>query len=263
MKKVRIMQYSISKSARALKGALKEAGVDNIMTLKVSGSSYRGFPSHIIINWGCSDRRTIRDGIEILNEPEAVDKAQDKIKTFQNLELTPTPKWTTDREIAQTWVDSGHNVYCRTLTRSREGNGIVLSNSENPLVFAPLYTRGVEIKREVRIHIFKGGVIDFTQKKKMSSERREQEGIGEVDLLVRNHHRGWVFARADVALPEDAKSAAISAVEELGLDFGAVDVVITPQDAAKVLEVNTAPGLQGTTLENYKNAFFEYISTSV
>jgi D-alanine-D-alanine ligase-like ATP-grasp enzyme len=39
------------------------------------------------------------------------------------------------------------------------------------------------------------------------------------------------------------------------LDFGAVDVIYNrAQDKAYVLEVNTAPGLEGSTLDNYVEA---------
>jgi D-alanine-D-alanine ligase-like ATP-grasp enzyme len=51
-------------------------------------------------------------------------------------------------------------------------------------------------------------------------------------------------------------SEAIKAVNCLGLYFGAADVIWNDKEQrAYVLEVNTAPGLEGTTLENYANAF--------
>ena len=258
--KIRIMPHSASKGARKLADALKEEGF-NVMRLKRTGSNYRGYPSHVLINWGCSSRRTIREGIEMLNEPEGVEKAQNKVSTFENLTSVPTPDWTTDRETAASWIQEGYKVYCRTLTRGSEGRGIVVATTTDEIVSAPLYTKGLEIAREVRVHVFMGEVIDFSQKKKMGSERREQEGIEEVDMDVRNHKNGWIFARSDVTLPDDAKDMAVSAVEALGLDFGAVDMVITPQEACRVLEINTAPGLEGTTLERYKNAVKAYVET--
>jgi hypothetical protein len=42
----------------------------------------------------------------------------------------------------------------------------------------------------------------------------------------------------------------------LELDFGAVDLIWNEnQNVVYVLEVNTAPGMEGTTLENYCDAF--------
>ncbi|MNY81884.1 hypothetical protein D3C86_2236870 [compost metagenome] len=48
------------------------------------------------------------------------------------------------------------------------------------------------------------------------------------------------------------------AVNALGLDFGAADVIWNDhRKQAFVLEVNTAPGLTGTTLEKYAKALKE------
>jgi glutathione synthase/RimK-type ligase-like ATP-grasp enzyme len=52
----------------------------------------------------------------------------------------------------------------------------------------------------------------------------------------------------------------LAAVSALGLDFGAVDIIWNErEDKCYVLEVNTAPGLQGSTLENYANAIMEVL----
>jgi glutathione synthase/RimK-type ligase-like ATP-grasp enzyme len=46
----------------------------------------------------------------------------------------------------------------------------------------------------------------------------------------------------------------------LGLDFGAVDIGHRIIDnKVFVFEVNTAPGIEGTTLQRYVNTFNEYI----
>jgi len=48
----------------------------------------------------------------------------------------------------------------------------------------------------------------------------------------------------------------LASVMALGLDFGAVDIVYNENDnKAYVLEINTAPGLSGTTLEKYVEVF--------
>ncbi len=72
-----------------------------------------------------------------------------------------------------------------------------------------------------------------------------------------SYRRGkeFVFARGGVEAPEDVKTQAIEAIRALGLAFGAVDVIWNEkQQKAYVLEVNTAPGLCGQTLEDYANA---------
>jgi len=54
---------------------------------------------------------------------------------------------------------------------------------------------------------------------------------------------------------------ALAAVSALGLDFGAVDIIYNEhENQYYVLEVNTAPGLEGTTVEKYAEAFAKEFS---
>ena len=60
---------------------------------------------------------------------------------------------------------------------------------------------------------------------------------------------GWVLFTA-------GNSGALAAMVASGLDFGAVDVIWNSRRLeAYVLEINSAPGLQGQTVENYAAAF--------
>src|SRR3990167_1821861 len=114
----------------------------------------------------------------------------------------------------------------------------------------PLYTKHLRHKQEFRIHIFKNKIIDMTEKRKVS-------GYNNVNNWIRSHKNGWVFCRDDLAVPICVTEEAIKACQTLRLDFGAVDICYREKEnRAYVLEVNTAPGLEGTTLENYEKAFF-------
>jgi glutathione synthase/RimK-type ligase-like ATP-grasp enzyme len=78
----------------------------------------------------------------------------------------------------------------------------------------------------------------------------------DVNWQVRNHHNGFVFTRSGFDTPEAVSKAAMDAMRILGLDFGAVDVVYNSREnRAYVLEVNTAPGLEGSTVDDYANYF--------
>lgn len=58
------------------------------------------------------------------------------------------------------------------------------------------------------------------------------------------------------------ETEAIKAVNALGLDFGAVDIVTEKNTGIPyVLEVNTAPGNEGTTTQKYVDSIIEYINT--
>jgi predicted ATP-grasp superfamily ATP-dependent carboligase len=76
------------------------------------------------------------------------------------------------------------------------------------------------------------------------------------DQIIKSNTRGYKFAHVDAknvnaALVAEAKKA----VDALGLCFGAVDCVIDANGKVWVLEVNTGPGLEGTTLDAYVAAF--------
>ena len=60
-----------------------------------------------------------------------------------------------------------------------------------------------------------------------------------------------------MVISDTLKEAAVKAVNSLGLDFGAVDICEDEEGNPYVFEVNTAPGIEGTTVEKYHTAFIE------
>lgn len=62
--------------------------------------------------------------------------------------------------------------------------------------------------------------------------------------LGRNRANGFTFShRESDSVPQPLKEVACRAVAVLDLDFGAVDILETPDHQYKVLEVNSAPGV--------------------
>lgn len=160
------------------------------------------------------------------------------------------PDYTGFTEVAQQWIDEGHRVYGRKTLTGHSGQGIRIFELETITSpdFCPLYTKNTKAKYEYRIHVMAGEIIDEQQKKKRNDFEGGISGI-------RNHANGWVFARTEVTIPEVVQEQAIKAVQALGLDFGAVDIGYREVDnKAFVYEVNTAPGLEGTTLQRYTEA---------
>jgi D-alanine-D-alanine ligase-like ATP-grasp enzyme len=107
------------------------------------------------------------------------------------------------------------------------------------------------------VHVL-GGVAAVVQQKR----RRNNVELTPDQRLIRNLANGWIFAVdkvvfASPAIEQDVKQQAIAAVACLGLDFGAVDVIVD-KDATKayVLEVNTAPGLSSPTVLAAYIAYF-------
>ena len=210
---------------------------------------YKPKQRHLLINWGNSNLVRVNWNIHrvghVLNKPQAVSKASNKLSTLRSLhdEGVGIPKWCMHRDMVSDLLE--FPVYCRTTLTGKGGDGIIVANEESELVYAPLYTQGVGHDREFRVHVFNDQVIDFTEKKKRRGVERND--------LIRNHSNGWVFCRGGVELPDVIKEQSIMAVQALGLDFGAVDIGLAG-DSSVVFEVNTAPGVEGTTLQAYAQA---------
>jgi len=216
--------------------------------------TYNAKRKDVIVNWGSSNPPHFRWMEQDLNKPHAIALACDKLKTFTTLYqagFTDIPNFTTELDDACDWAESS-KVYCRTTLTEHSGRGIVIATHKSDVVIAPLYTKHTKHKDEYRVHVFKGEVLDVQKKKKRNGFNGSSTGI-------RNHSSGWVYARNDIANPDMLCPIAIQAVNLLGLDFGAVDIGHRLIDNKFfVFEVNTAPGLEGTTLDKYSKAIYNY-----
>jgi glutathione synthase/RimK-type ligase-like ATP-grasp enzyme len=237
--KVRIIPYKRgSKSAKILAEKMS-----NLLGYKV----FRGQPriNRFNIFWGWIGN-FVNVPWFMTNNPTAIAKARDKLLTFQELQAheIPIPEYTTDKAQAEGWLSSGKTVLARTRT-GQGGRGIAVCSDS--LVDAPLYTLYIKKKKEFRVHVVDGEAILVQQKRK----RR-----GEIpDPLIRSHRRGWVFCQQDIEEPAGLRELGVAAVNSLGLDFGAVDIIYNEKkDKLFVLEVNTAPGLCNQTGDLYASS---------
>lgn len=237
-------------------GSASSKALANALSVLRVRPTYDARRRDVIINWGNSRPSAILHAEHDLNKHSAIALACDKLKTFKKLTglgFEDVPDWTAHPEEAEEWLQDGHKVYCRTTLTGHSGNGIVIVEPSNVLVNAPLYTKATKHKYEFRVHVFKGEVLDVQQKKKRLDYSGPSTGI-------RNFANGFIYARADVRIPECVTTAGVNAVTTLGLDFGAVDIGYRERDnKAFVFEVNTAPGLVGTTLDKYTQAFTKYL----
>lgn len=142
------------------------------------------------------------------------------------------------------------SLFARTLINSTGGKGIIeFESSQEVYPRAPLYTEYIPKKAEYRVHVFNGEVIDIQQKKK----KREFEG--DRDTRIRNLANGYVYTRENIVPPADLADLAVRAVAACNYSYGAVDVIYNEkQNKCFVLEVNSRPGLMGTTLAKYSEA---------
>lgn len=214
---------------------------------------YRPRMGDLVINWGNArvPAWPYAHGVVMLNIPRSVNIAGNKLNALLCMRQAnvSVPKFAVTRDDLLQQLGGFKPMVLRHVLRGTAGEGAQYVETEqqlNEAVIAPLYVEYIKKTAEYRVHVFGGKVIDYAKKVK-------RRGV-ENNAKIRNLHNGWVFARNDVALIAEVEEQAVAAVTALGLDFGAVDVIWNQKRGAYVLEVNTAPGLQGTTIKSYANA---------
>jgi glutathione synthase/RimK-type ligase-like ATP-grasp enzyme len=74
---------------------------------------------------------------------------------------------------------------------------------------------------------------------------------------IRNYATGYRFRKPRLRLNQDRLDMSVAAVKSLGLDFGAVDLLVADDGSCAVLEVNTAPSCSPLTLGCYATALHD------
>lgn len=241
-RRVRIYPYNQhSQSAKAIRN-----GIDGCKVLRREGSRFRPRPSDFIINWGSSDFPFEGGG---LNHPNCVEKASNKLSFFIRMGTQEwMPKYWSKKEDIPL---EEFPIVCRTILNGHSGAGIVIANNPEELVDASLYVKYEKKKDEYRIHVGdKGESIIGVQRK---ARRHDYD---DPNWQVRNHANGFIYAREGFEVPPPVLEAAKASLVLSGLDFGAVDVIWNSnRQRAFVLEINCAPGLTGTTVDDYVTYF--------
>jgi len=237
------------------------------MRIYPEGSRYQPRQSDIIINWGRSNLGDYGNGAlcDVYNDRYAVQRAVNKLETYRLLTEAgvPTVEWTTDGAVAYEWCSALPGPmdrvagFARTHLTGRGGAGMVpirggteYGPEGDVWPRAPLYTRYFKKRREFRVHVWGNQMIDL-------QEKRKRRGA-DADRYIRSHDNGWIFARQGVTCPAAVSEASVAAVRALGLQFGAVDIGWNEHyQRPCVFEVNTAPGIEGTTVSAYVNKIKE------
>lgn len=249
-----------SSSAKDLAVAL------GVKRIKREKSTFKGGPHTTVINWGSSSMDIPVVVGRVLNFSEYVNVASNKLSALRKMSeygVTIPNFCTLDQGNYYRWLNIGTTVIGRKILNGHSGEGIVIFEpdedyNDEDFDQCQLFTQYIPKKEEWRIHCMKDedGVTQVigVQRKGLSPEFKDREDI---NWKVRNLSNGFIYVRNDGRVPPDLvlDSAKLS-VSALSLDFGAVDVIWNEkQQRAYVLEVNTAPGLTGTTITEYVEAF--------
>lgn len=241
-----------SEGAKVLADALK------IKRIRHEGSTFKGSSKKTVINWGSSNLPDEVLKSRVLNDPKAVQRCSNKLTFFNTVSgKISHPEFTTSFQEAMKWITDGHKVCARQVLQGHSAEGLVIMHKDdvNSFVEAPLYTKYVKKLDEYRIHVVNNAVTDV-QRKALKTGWTEENPGEKPNWSIRNHANGFVYIRQGFAAPNCVLEEAVKTIQVVGLDFGAVDVIYNNKyETAYVLEVNTAPGIEGTSVENYVAAF--------
>lgn len=203
-------------------------------------------PDSILIRWGSSMNPEVdADYDKVINTAEAIQNATNKLRSLELMseaELN-VPAWDENPEALVEHY--GYPILGRKLRHAR-GSDIQLCLQERDFRRRrDFYTVYIPTNREYRVHVVgdevvrvQGKYLDFPEQKK---------------AWIRNYESGYRFRNPRLRLHRRRLQDAIRAVSVLGLDFGAVDLIIGDDNETYILEVNTAPSCSPLTGACYVN----------
>lgn len=206
------------------------------------GLSLPAFRTDWLIRWG--NRGGNATGNPIINTARAIANASDKLGSLQTLRDAGVcvPDWSTSPEELE-FPFLGRRIH------HARGTDVVLclQKGDYKRKSRDYYVKYIPTVREFRVHVVAGEVI-----------RVQGKFLDKPELALpwlRNFENGYRFRAPKKRVHSKRLSAATQAVAALGLDFGAVDILIGDDGETYVLEVNTAPSCSPLTAAGYITAF--------
>lgn len=206
-----------------------------------------------LIRWGSVAALTKKVQGRVINSKRAIVAASNKGEALKLLDQSGirVPKL-----LAPSEVKPEHFPVLGRKEHHVAGNDIVLCLQMKDLADARKlgcthFTKYIPRQTEFRVHVWGDDVIKVSEKVLSEPERNK-------DPWIANFDEGYIFVSPKTKLSGQAKGMAVDAVATLGLNFGAVDVILGDDGKTYVLEVNTAPGLQtDSSIEVYVNKIME------
>jgi hypothetical protein len=179
----------------------------------------------------------------------------EQYKFFQKENLSAL-EFTTSQEQAKQWVSDGYTVFGRKLLSASCGKGIEVYEGEVIVSPCPVYTKYKPKKREFRVHVFKDKVVTIVEK------RLKKDWKGATNHKIRNLANGYIFCQdfqLTGGLRDRVVQLALSASKVCTSDFRGVDLGYNEKhDDLFVIEVNSAPGIEGSNVNKYVEVIKSY-----
>lgn len=262
----------------------------SVPLLRKENSKFIGGPNKVVINWGGT---AVSDQVlmsKVLNQPTYNIYASNKLKFFQAvgaynggagpIEAIITPRPFYSSADAFTWWAADPNnrvVMARTVLNGHSGAGIVeIASASDWELFkqkygntCKLFTQYVKKNTEYRLHFTDFSTWNTSLKGEVFFAQRKARKQGEeANYRIRNLANGFVYIteQGSLEVPLAVQNAAQNFLKfnknMLHLNFGAIDIIFNNKyNKAYILEVNTAPGLAGTTTLKYAEQFNKFRTT--
>jgi hypothetical protein len=281
-------------------GATDKTGMELVKALGITGGTEMPDKTKtIVIGWGAKTAKSVDLGkAQVYNHPNSIRVNRNKMESMALMmenkvavapfvdaekvatELAKAKPSITLPLIGRTTFHQGGNEFFTCLTKTHVLETVkTLKNLKK----SGYFQNYIDVKDEYRLHIFNGQLIVAAKKvprDNLEAAYVEQQAekidamaakkgvkldkatmdfalgyqankISGPDQIIKSNTRGYKFAHVD------AKN-----VKALGLCFGAVDCVLDANGKAWVLEVNTGPGLEGTTFDAYVAAFKKLLASA-
>lgn len=245
-----------------------------------SDSKFLPTESKVVVNWGCTGGLPENfAGTRFLNRPQQLRNATNKKIFFRlmkeyGLETIIPEFYTTKEDAYNAFMNSpaGTKMLARTVLNGHSGEGIVVLESAAALLDfnepCDLFVKYIKKESEYRVHFHdfrrwsvNGTFKSFYIQRKGLKISSTVPGSAVANTLIRNLANGYVYVNEGAGLELGSLPAAVQSVISnfgayqktiFGLDFGALDIIYNKHyNKAYILEVNTAPGLAGASVQKY------------
>ena len=186
-------------------------------------------------------------GQTVLNYGNGVDKLT-QYQFFKENKI-PHPEWTEDKAVAQSWQNKGIVVIARSKVKGQSGSGVAVVQPNEELPDAKVFTQYVKKKREFRVNIFQNKIVSFR-------EKLRQNKVGEG--FIRNKENGYTTTHCKPmtgSIKARLEQLSLEARKVSQSDFIGVDIIYNEfYDKLYVLEVNSGPSIEGSSVDAYVQA---------
>jgi hypothetical protein len=198
----------------------------------------------VLIRWGCRKQPHLDHYSDlVLNNVNAIGNASDKLNSLiQMKELgIRVPDFDTEPEALVQRV--GYPILGRKQFHARATDVKLCLQKRDFRKPLDYYIQYIPTVREYRVHVVRDKVIRI--------QGKFLDYAADAVPHIRNFGTGYRFRSPRKRLRQERLDIAVNAVKSLGLDFGAVDLLVADDSNSYVLEVNTAPSCSPLTATEY------------